>query len=58
MLTNILVAVNIGIGIANICILVRCWHIMRNIDKLQNESADILLELLSLRARFEKLNFE
>lgn len=56
MLTNILVAGNIGIAIANGFILMRCWRTMRKVDKMHDESADILLELLALRKRFQELN--
>jgi len=58
MLTNILVAANIGIAIANGFILMRCWRTMRKVDKLHAETWETLGEVIILRDRLEKLNPE
>jgi hypothetical protein len=53
----ILVAVNFAIAIANSIILFRSWRTMREVDRLQAETAKVLAQAQALPMRACPLDF-
>jgi hypothetical protein len=56
MLNNLLFGLNIAIALANGVMFIRCWRTMREIDRLEDQTEELLAKATVLKDEYEKLN--